>query len=144
LYNTYTAYRYQKLWNANSIKLLSSVSVLSILFIVTITFYVELGLGSGSKVQSFANQDNNLLSSLYDKVSNPTTQIISASPYSPEIPNAAKIGAGFIYNDSRSIVTSNRILQGADSVDLVLKNGDRYVSSVIGRLLLPINMASKV
>ena len=144
MYNTYTAYRYQKLWNANSIKLLSSVSVLSILFIVTITFYVELGLGSGSKVQSFANQDNNLLSSLYDKVSNPTTQIISASPYSPEIPNAAKIGAGFIYNDSRSIVTSNRILQGADSVDLVLKNGDRYVSSVIGRLLLPINMASKV
>ena len=84
-------------------------------------------------MNSFTNRDDNSLSSLYDNASNSTVQIVSTSPSSPEVPNATEIGAGFVYDNNGDIVTSNHVLQGAKSADIVLKNGDRYLASVIGR-----------
>lgn len=80
---------------------------------------------------------DDVLSSIFDNVSNSIVQIVSVTPplfnLNPQAQNTTEVGAGFIYDDAGHIVTANHVLAGANSVSVVFKDGDRYNATVVGR-----------
>ena len=80
---------------------------------------------------------DDVLSSIFDNVSNSIVQIVSVTPplfnLNPQSQNTTEVGAGFIYDDAGHIVTANHVLAGANSVSVVFKDGDRYNATVVGR-----------
>jgi S1-C subfamily serine protease len=83
------------------------------------------------------SDSDNILSSIFDNVSNSIVQVVSVIPplfnLNPQAQNTTEVGAGFIYDDAGHIITGNHVLAGANNVSVVFKDGDRYNATVVGR-----------
>jgi serine protease Do len=98
-----------------------------------------ISAGSVSMISDTTNvgDSNNILSSIFDNVSNSIVQVVSVIPplfnLNPQAQNTTEVGAGFIYDDAGHIVTGNHVLAGANNASVVFKDGDRYNATVVGR-----------
>ena len=99
----------------------------------------SISASSASMISGTTRVDDmdDVLSSIFDNVSNSIVQIVSVTPplfnLNPQAQNTTEVGAGFIYDDAGHIVTANHVLAGANSVSVVFKDGDRYNATVVGR-----------
>ena len=99
----------------------------------------SISASSASMISGTTRVDDmdDVLSSIFDNVSNSIVQIVSVTPplfnLNPQAQNTTEVGAGFIYDDSGHIVTANHVLAGANTVSVVFKDGDRYNATVVGR-----------
>jgi S1-C subfamily serine protease len=99
----------------------------------------SISASSASMISGTTRVDDmdDVLSSIFDNVSNSIVQIVSVTPpffnLNPQAQNTTEVGAGFIYDDAGHIVTVNHVLAGADTVSVVFKDGDRYNATVVGR-----------
>jgi S1-C subfamily serine protease len=99
----------------------------------------SISASSASMISGTTRADDmdDVLSSIFDNVSNSIVQIVSVTPplfnLNPQAQNTTEVGAGFIYDDAGHIVTANHVLAGANSVSVVFKDGDRYNATVVGR-----------
>ena len=98
-----------------------------------------ISAGSVSMISDTTNvgDSDNILSSIFDNVSNSIVQVVSVIPplfnLNPQAQNTTEVGAGFIYDDAGHIVTGNHVLAGANNASVVFKDGDRYNATVVGR-----------
>jgi S1-C subfamily serine protease len=99
--------------------------------------HVPASSGSGTSVTSPVSDSGDILSSIFDNVSNSVVQVVSVIPplfnLNPQTQNTTEVGAGFIYDEAGHIVTGNHVLAGANNVSVVFKDGDRYNATVVGR-----------
>jgi S1-C subfamily serine protease len=99
----------------------------------------SISASSASMISGTTRVDDmdDVLSSIFDNVSNSIVQIVSVTPplfnLNPQAQNTTEVGAGFIYDDAGHIVTANHVLAGANTVSVVFKDGDRYNATVVGR-----------
>jgi S1-C subfamily serine protease len=99
----------------------------------------SISASSASMISGTTRVDDtdDVLSSIFDNVSNSIVQVVSITPtlfnLNPQAQNTTEVGAGFIYDDAGHIVTANHVLAGANNVSVVFKDGDRYNATVIGR-----------
>ena len=99
----------------------------------------SISASSASMISGTTRVDDmdDVLSSIFDNVSNSIVQIVSVTPplfnLNPQAQNTTEVGAGFIYDDTGHIVTASHVLAGANSVSVVFKDGDRYNATVVGR-----------
>ena len=99
----------------------------------------SISASSASMISGTTRVDDmdDVLSSIFDNVSNSIVQIVSVTPplfnLNPQAQNTTEVGAGFIYDDAGHIVTANHVLAGANNVSVVFKDGDRYNATVVGR-----------
>ena len=109
------------------------------LCIVAIHGLQYISASSVSMISDTTNVDDsdNILSSIFDNVSNSIVQVVSVIPplfnLNPQAQNTTEVGAGFIYDGAGHIVTGNHVLAGANNASVVFKDGDRYNATVIGR-----------
>ena len=55
-----------------------------------------------------------------------------ADTLGPNKENKTSLGTGFIYNDTRYIVTNNHVVENAPVLDITFINGDRYTANITG------------
>jgi serine protease Do len=108
-----------------------------LLLFIYICIMCSLTFSSVPSKDTVASSAENILSAIFDNVSNSVVQIVSITPplfsLNPQAQNTTEVGAGFIYDDIGHIVTANHVLAGANNVSVVFKDGDRYDANVVGR-----------
>ncbi len=73
-----------------------------------------------------SDEQTNIL--VYEKI-NPTIVAIDA-----EIPDGVSSGTGCVIDAKGIILTSSHVVEGADSIDITLHDGEKYIGSVISTM----------
>src|ERR671923_643931 len=125
----------------------SPLSHFSIVFLVSISIIIMLGLMLSSSynlaAQEEVNQQQQLqplsIYDIFNKVEDSVVQITTSVPPST-IPNPDRqqenrtaLGSGFVYDNNGHIVTNNHVVANARIVDITFIDGNRYTANVTGR-----------
>jgi S1-C subfamily serine protease len=125
----------------------SPLSHFSIVFLVSISIIIMLGLMLSSSynlaAQEEVNQQQQLqplsIYDIFNKVEDSVVQITTSVPPST-IPNPDRqqenrtaLGSGFVYDNNGYIVTNNHVVADARIVDITFIDGNRYTANVTGR-----------
>ncbi len=113
----------------------SSTIVLMLILLASGTFF---GIANAQNLTETSTTSKNLsLTELYELVKKSIVQVTKTIPppadtLGPNKENKTSLGTGFIYNDTRYIVTNNHVVENAPVLDITFINGDRYTANITG------------
>jgi S1-C subfamily serine protease len=113
----------------------SSTIVLMLILLASGTFF---GIANAQNLTETSTTSKNLsLTELYELVKKSIVQVTKTIPppadtLGPNKENITSLGTGFIYNDTRYIVTNNHVVENAPVLDITFINGDRYTANITG------------
>ncbi len=72
---------------------------------------------------------------LFDELKHSTVSVMNTIPtnlFNPQIQNLTELGTGYVFGDNRHIITAYHLLSGAQNVDIISSEGERYPATLLG------------
>jgi S1-C subfamily serine protease len=113
-------------------------TIIVIFFLLWVLYSHDISsFASINSGMTLSSDSGDVLSSIFENLSNSIVQIVSITPplfsLNPQAQNMTEVGAGFIYDKEGHIVTANHVLAGVNNVSVIFRDGDRYDAKVVGR-----------
>jgi S1-C subfamily serine protease len=107
------------------------VHVLLIIAVFTLTFYTQDMLSASPQNSSMSISPQ----ILFDEIKHSTVSVVNTIPtnlYNPQIQNLTELGTGYVFGDRGHIITAYHLLSGAQNVDIISSEGERYPATLMG------------
>jgi S1-C subfamily serine protease len=124
-----SAYQWTKVLNLNKKRHAIYVSLTMAAF--TCIFYTQ-------ELSFASSQESNVTISpqmLFDELKHSTVSVMNTIPtnlFNPQIQNLTELGTGYVFGDGRHIITAYHLLSGAQNVDIISSEGERYPAMLVG------------